>query len=184
MLCDWKKRGLVTPFLLCYFALFTPVKAETTFAPNTVYDVCFTPRMSCERRLIQRINAATHQIDIQMYSFTSRNIAYALRRAYDRGVGVRILYDASNFDPKVYSLAKQLIHYGISCRIDDRNIRIAHNKVMIVDGEWVITGSYNFTYAAQHHNAENLLMIKSHELAQSYKQNFLNRLQRSRSCSR
>ena len=49
---------------------------------------------------------------------------------------------------------------------------IAHNKIMIIDGETVITGSFNFTKAAEEKNAENLLIIKSKELAKEYIQNF------------
>lgn len=39
----------------------------------------------------------------------------------------------------------------------------AHNKVMIIDaaagGGKVITGSYNWTYAAQRRNAENVIIL-------------------------
>nr|WP_272881473.1 phospholipase D-like domain-containing protein [Fundidesulfovibrio soli] len=49
---------------------------------------------------------------------------------------------------------------------------IAHNKVMILDGKAVITGSYNFTKTADEKNAENLLIIKSEELAKIYAENW------------
>lgn len=184
MLRCLNERGVMAPFLLIFITFFwcMPLQAEHVFPPNTVYDVCFTPTMACEKRIIKHIDVAKKSIDAQIFSFTSRNIANALMRAYDRGVRIRILYDASNFDRKVYSLSKNLIRHGIGCHIDDSNIRIAHNKVLIIDGEWVVMGSYNFTYAAEHRNAENVLMIRSDELARSYEQNFLNRLQQSRSC--
>ena len=51
---------------------------------------------------------------------------------------------------------------------------IAHNKVIIVDKETVITGSFNFTRAAEEKNAENLLIIRSNELAYAYIQNWEN----------
>ncbi len=43
----------------------------------------------------------------------------------------------------------------------DSSVHIAHNKVMIIDGKELITGSYNFTYAADYDNAENLLVIRN-----------------------
>jgi phosphatidylserine/phosphatidylglycerophosphate/cardiolipin synthase-like enzyme len=43
---------------------------------------------------------------------------------------------------------------------------------MIVDRETVITGSFNFTKAAEEKNAENLLTIKSKELAAIYIDNW------------
>ena len=42
---------------------------------------------------------------------------------------------------------------------------------MIIDGKIVITGSFNFTKAAESKNAENLLIIKSPELAKLYTNN-------------
>ena len=46
----------------------------------------------------------------------------------------------------------------------DAEHAIAHNKVMIIDGETVITGSFNFTKAAEENNAENLLIIHDKKL--------------------
>ncbi|MSQ65236.1 MAG: hypothetical protein EXR37_02605 [Limnohabitans sp.] len=57
---------------------------------------------------------------------------------------------------------------------------MAHNKVIVVDGELVITGSFNFTNSAQTRNAENLLVLKSSGLAESYKANWLTHWNHSR----
>ena len=45
-------------------------------------------------------------------------------------------------------------------------------KVIVVDADLVITGSFNFTNSAQTRNAENLLVLKSAGLADSYKANW------------
>jgi phosphatidylserine/phosphatidylglycerophosphate/cardiolipin synthase-like enzyme len=50
---------------------------------------------------------------------------------------------------------------------------------MITDRETVITGSFNFTKAAEEKNAENLLVIKSKELAGIYIDNWKKHLERS-----
>jgi phosphatidylserine/phosphatidylglycerophosphate/cardiolipin synthase-like enzyme len=47
----------------------------------------------------------------------------------------------------------------------DAEHRIAHNKVMVIDGQTVIAGSFNFTKSAETRDAENLLVIRSPELA-------------------
>jgi len=52
---------------------------------------------------------------------------------------------------------------------------IAHNKVMIIDRKKVITGSFNFTNAADNRNAENVLLIEDSELAATYIDNWKNR---------
>ena len=43
---------------------------------------------------------------------------------------------------------------------------------MIIDKETVITGSFNFTKAAEEKNAENLLVIRNKELAKEYMNNW------------
>jgi phosphatidylserine/phosphatidylglycerophosphate/cardiolipin synthase-like enzyme len=58
---------------------------------------------------------------------------------------------------------------------------IAHNKVMVMDGQVVVTGSFNFTNSAETRNAENLLILRSPQLAQSYRQNWLQHQQHARS---
>jgi len=54
----------------------------------------------------------------------------------------------------------------------DANHAIAHNKIIVIDGETVLTGSFNFTKAAQEKNAENLLIIRDPALAVQYTQNW------------
>jgi phosphatidylserine/phosphatidylglycerophosphate/cardiolipin synthase-like enzyme len=60
---------------------------------------------------------------------------------------------------------------GIPTWIDARHA-IAHNKVMVIDGATVITGSFNFTKAAEEHNAENMLVIRDEALAAKYTANW------------
>jgi len=43
---------------------------------------------------------------------------------------------------------------------------------MIIDNATVITGSFNFTIAAEGKNAENLLIIHDKDLAQRYTENW------------
>ncbi|HYA94193.1 MAG TPA: phospholipase D-like domain-containing protein [Thermodesulfobacteriota bacterium] len=56
---------------------------------------------------------------------------------------------------------------------------IAHNKVMIIDEETVIAGSFNFTKAAEENNAENLLVIRDRNLAERYTKNWQEHAQHS-----
>jgi phosphatidylserine/phosphatidylglycerophosphate/cardiolipin synthase-like enzyme len=70
-----------------------------------------------------------------------------------------------------YSSATFLTNQGITVKIDSAH-GIAHNKVMVIDGETVITGSFNFTKAAEEHNAENLLVIQDKKLASLYTRNW------------
>ncbi len=66
-----------------------------------------------------------------------------------------------------YTSADFIAHASIPTLIDSKHA-IAHNKFMVIDGATVITGSFNFTKAAEEKNAENLLVIRSPELAAKY----------------
>ena len=70
-----------------------------------------------------------------------------------------------------YSAATYLTNVGIPVWVDTK-VAIAHNKVMVIDATMVITGSFNFTAAAQSHNAENLLVLDDPEMATPYKANW------------
>ena len=107
---------------------------------------------------------------MQAYSFTSAPIAQALVAAKNRGVRVEVILDKSQ-RTEHYSEADFLAHSGIPVSIDAAH-SIAHNKVMVIDDETVITGSFNFTKAAEERNAENLLVLQDKDLAARYKSNW------------
>jgi phosphatidylserine/phosphatidylglycerophosphate/cardiolipin synthase-like enzyme len=100
---------------------------------------------------------------VQAYSFTSTPIAKALLEAHKRGVDVEVILDKSQKTHN-YSSATFLANSNIPTFIDSIHA-IAHNKIMIIDGKIVITGSFNFTKSAESKNAENLLILQSPELA-------------------
>jgi phosphatidylserine/phosphatidylglycerophosphate/cardiolipin synthase-like enzyme len=114
---------------------------------------------------------------VQAYSFTSSLIAKALVEAHKRGVVCKVILDKSQRTEK-YSEADFLVHAGIATW-NDAEHQIAHNKVMVIDGQIVITGSFNFTKSAETGNAENLLVIRSLELAGKYAENWKQHLEHS-----
>jgi len=44
--------------------------------------------------------------------------------------------------------------------------------VIIIDGETVIKGSFNFTKSAEENNAENLIVLRDKKLAERYTKNW------------
>jgi phosphatidylserine/phosphatidylglycerophosphate/cardiolipin synthase-like enzyme len=116
------------------------------------------------------INKAKNTVLVQVYSFTSYRIAKALLDGYKRGVKVEVILDKSQRTDQ-YSSATFPYNSGIPVRIDAVHA-IAHNKIMIIDGETVITGSFNFTKSAEEKNAENLLVIHDKKLAERYTKNW------------
>jgi len=149
--------------------LSSPVAAVAADHPQQ-WEVCFTPGGDCTGRIVDTIAAAQHTVLVQAYSFTSAPIAKALVDAKKRGVDVRAILDKSQRTER-YSGADFLVNGGVPVLIDTVHA-IAHNKVMVIDGNMVITGSFNFTKAAQEKNAENLLVIRDAELAALYAANW------------
>ncbi|MBF0554314.1 MAG: phospholipase D family protein [Nitrospirae bacterium] len=133
---------------------------------NTRASVYFSPLGGATQAIVAEIGKAKAEILIQAYSFTSKPIAGALVKARKAGVNIAIILDKGNLSDQ-YSAAAFTANAGIPTFLDAIH-NIAHNKVMIIDRETVITGSFNFTRSAEFENAENLLVIKSRELANAY----------------
>jgi len=167
-----KKAFFKTSFLVCLsISLFYPLaNASDLTLNNTPTQVYFSPRGGCTQAIIKEIDNAKSEILVQAYSFTSATIAKALTDAFKRGIKVQAILDKSQRSER-YTSATFLSNSGIPTYIDDKHA-IAHNKVMIIDRETVITGSFNFTKAAEEKNAENLLIIKNNDLAKVYMENW------------
>ena len=130
-------------------------------------DVYFSPSGGATQALTHEIGNAKKSVYVLAYSFTSPQVLKALADAKTRGVDVQIVLDKSNATAK-YSGATYMTNAGVPTYID-RNHAIMHNKVMVLDEKTVITGSFNFTKAAEEKNAENLLVLRSPALASTYK---------------
>ena len=129
----------------------TPINATSNSSSlilnHTPVQVCFSPGGGCTALIVHEIDAAKSEILVQAYSFTSAPIAAALVKAYKRGVIVKVILDKSQ-KKGGYSSATFLKNAGIQTYIDSAHA-IAHNKIIIIDAETVITGSFNFTAAAE-----------------------------------
>ncbi|MCX7006941.1 MAG: phospholipase D family protein [Kiritimatiellaeota bacterium] len=137
--------------------------------PATV-EIFYSPHGGCTEAIVNTLHAAKQTIFVQAYSFTSSPIEAALAAAAKRGVKVRLILDRSNLTQKS-SEADDAAAAGLPVLIDAKH-EIAHNKIIIVDGETVITGSFNFSRNAEENNAENLLIIRSKDVAARYTANW------------
>ena len=160
-----------------------------SLSPGGSVRVYFSPDGGATRKLVSLIDGARKTIEVQAYSFTSRPLIRSLIAASRRGVAVTIILDRSHVERKNYrtrhwqrkiSPALQAFYSaGIPTYIDDRYL-IAHNKIMLIDGQTITTGSFNFSYAAAHFNAENMLVIRgTPALFAQYQKNFVYHVQTS-----
>lgn len=163
------KKSLFKPLILATFltggvlGYGTGAYQQTSSSTNeTAIHVRFSPRGHCTQLVEETIAQAKERILVQAYGFTSLPIADALIAAHQHGVEVKILVDRSQVKSK-YSQVRHVMKQGIAVAVD-KVPGIAHNKVMIVDEEYVLTGSFNWTKAAETRNAENLLLIRDTKL--------------------
>ena len=142
-------------------------------------EVCFTSGnhstegADCAALVAAEIAKAKHTLLVQAYNFSEPRIIAAIIAAHDRGVAVTLLVDKLSARQRGEGVSA-VRDAGIATYVD-RKPRIAHNKVMVIDGETVLTGSLNFSTSAACCNAENLLIVHSPGLAEAYADNFARR---------
>lgn len=133
-------------------------------------EIRFSPRGGCTELVAQAIGGAEHEVLVSTYQLTSRRIVNALVQAAHRGVTVRVVVDRSQELARASGLPA-IRAARIPARIDRRH-RIQHNKVVVLDGRSVVTGSFNFSASAEELNAENVLLLHDRGAAQRFRQDF------------
>ncbi len=135
----------------------------------------FTPEHDIAELISDQVDQAKKEVLVLAYLFTNRKITAALIKAHRRGVKVEIVADREQTLNLKQSTIGSFVNAEIPVWLDVR-FAAAHSKVMIIDGATVITGSFNFTQAAQSKNAENVLITtNARKLAAAYKENYLRR---------
>ena len=135
-----------------------------------VLAVAFTPPSGGGQVIVKAIDDSREEVLVQAYGFTHNAIAQALLRAQQRGVKVQVLLDKKSSQTNRYVI-DLFEAAALPVKFDGAHA-IAHNKVMVIDASVVVTGSYNFTNSADTRNAENSLVLRSPDLAKSYRENW------------
>jgi phosphatidylserine/phosphatidylglycerophosphate/cardiolipin synthase-like enzyme len=148
----------------------TTAIATTTLVESGVSGVCFSRVEQCDVVLISLINRANRSVYVAIYSFTRDGLAAALVSAKNRGVEVRVVIerDRANEQGSEYQYLRSA---GVSVRLDG-NSGLMHHKFMVIDGLIVVTGSYNWSTAAEDRNDENIVIIRDRYIAERFTQEF------------
>jgi phosphatidylserine/phosphatidylglycerophosphate/cardiolipin synthase-like enzyme len=150
--------------------------SPATIAASGTIQVAFSPEDDTGGLVVQAIRDARKQVLVQTFSFTHRGIAEALIQAKHRGVDVQLIADSEQISKMKRGLVSSIDTAGVPTFVDAEHDS-AHNKIMVIDAGLpqavIITGSFNFTQAAQYKNAENLLLIRGNpQLTQAYLANW------------
>ncbi len=140
---------------------------------DTQIHTYFAPDSDTITPLLQEIESADKSIYFMAFSFTHDKLGKAMRDRFQKGILVEGVFEERQIS--VHSEYKSMKEAGIPVIIDTSSGTM-HHKVIIIDDETVITGSYNFSKNAETRNSENLLIIKGNkEIARAYLDEF-NRL--------
>ena len=122
-----------------------------------------------DEELASVIEQAETSVDVVAYDFDLERVADALIDAHRQGVQVRFVIESDNADEEII---EDLRHAGISVVGDERSSGLMHDKFVIVDGQWLWTGSWNLTENGTYRNNNNAVLIASTALAENYTAEF------------
>jgi len=182
------------------FGLKKPYRPPQTvsLAPNSSITVQFSPTSTRQpwqqsgNGLIGRaLSQASQSIDLALFVFSDQQLSNILEVSHRKGVAIRALIDPQ-FAFREYSEGLDMMGIALpdkKCRIEAGNRPwkpgistvgiptlpqgdILHHKVGIVDRRWVITGSQNWSEAANTTNDETLLVIDNPTVAAHFQREF------------
>ncbi len=154
-------------------ALLLPAISSEGREPRTRVDAYFSPDGGVTKAIGKELRGARRSIDVAVYVLSSPALATDLVAAHKRGVRVRVVLDARM--SRRWSQAGELEEHEVPLRrlvvprkASDHSDPSFHHKFAVIDGETVLTGSFNWTVMAEERNHENLLVIRNADLAETY----------------
>ena len=156
-----------------YTTEFNEMFVDDKFGPDTVaatpnprvtidgipLDIYFSPDDNVANNLLDLIHNANESIYFMAYSFTSDPLGEAIRARAAEGVTVKGVMDDGQIKSNIGTEFDPFRQAGLDVRRDGNSFGLLHHKVIIIDGQIVITGSYNFTSSAETRNDENVIVI-------------------------
>ena len=121
----------------------------------------FCPEDDCQSHVLGVLKSAEKSIHFMTYSFTDNDIGDLLVRKIQNGVDVKGVFDPRKDKYSEYEKLK-----------DVSKIEKVHHKVFIVDGNTVITGSYNPSRNGNERNDENIIIIRDAQIATQFEAEF------------
>ncbi len=151
--------------------LFGPKKTANKTTPfmapgNIPMEIYFAAQDDVIGKINSYIKGAKKTIRFMAFSFTEDSMGQALLAAAQTGVNVQGVFERTGSTTD-FSELKPLFCAGLDVRQDNYG-GIMHHKVLIIDSQIVIAGSFNFSNNAVQSNDENLVIIKDADLAAQY----------------
>jgi len=168
-----------------YEAEFKRLFDEKKFGPNTheipnkevivsgvSFRTYFSPKGGGQEAILEELKKAKKSLRFMVFSMTDKAMNdVVLEKQMKENVKVDGLFDdcmarSSYSSYKVFKTDPSIQLYR------DGNQALMHHKVIVIDDETVVTGSFNFSANAEVTNNENILIIKSANIAKQYDAEF------------
>ncbi|GAA5215024.1 phospholipase D-like domain-containing protein [Corallincola platygyrae] len=148
------------------------VKTLSTPTSNKkgVERACFSPGNTCLRQILDLCHQAKKSLDICVFTISDDRITEAILKAHRRGVTVRVVTDNDKAND-AGSDVDYLQRKGVDLRMDTSPYHM-HHKFMVVDGDTLLNGSFNWTRSATDKNEENILVTQSESLVKPFQKQF------------
>ena len=177
--------GLVVALGVISFIRQNSVLGGAAAPADATLEAAFAPDAGAEALVVKVIGTATKTVKMSAYTFTSPAIVRALIAAKKRGVQIQLLADErANLVEDQSGKARHALNAASDAGIEVRLISayaVHHDKLLIVDGRHVQTGSFNYTNAAATRNSENVLVVWNNPaLATIYLRHWTNRWSQGR----
>ncbi len=136
----------------------------------------FSPSDGTTGKIINTVNSADQSIYMSLYVFTRDDIEAAVHSRYNNGVT-----DIKGVIDQVNASGSEFTNLSAYADIWQNPSPTLHHKYSIVDASspesspYVITGSHNWSSAAENDNDENTLIIQDLDIANQYMQEFKKR---------
>lgn len=147
-------------------------KSQISHTTVVLGDTKVTPLFSPKDKIITNnvlplIQNAKKYVYIPTFIITHDELANELINAKKRGVDVKLIIDATNVYSRK-SKIKELRSAGVPVKVENYAGKM-HSKSIIIDDEYIVAGSMNFTNSGENKNDENVLIIENKTLARYYK---------------
>lgn len=116
--------------------------------------------------IIRAVGAARSQIRFMTFSFTENTLGDAMLARHEQGLSVEGVFETTGSGTE-FSNMNRMFCAGVPV-FRDGNSFAMHHKVIIIDDDTVITGSFNFSNNAVSRNDENLIIIRNRDIASLY----------------
>jgi len=135
-----------------------------------LHEVLISPGKQIPDTLNVLLDNAKHSVSVCVFTISDQELSKRLLNACRRGIDVKVISD----DQKIHDRGSQVYNLkkaGIKVKIDHSRYHM-HNKFGIIDDRIAFTGSYNWTYTANKHNQENLLVTTNFDIVKQFNKQF------------